>query len=405
MNKKLLQYLPDRSNQKIILFFISPFLSSLVALKNIKSRSSLCILFSFFILFGLSFNPINEDADSFRYAEDYRQFYQDADNNFQRVVDNYFGEMGASENKDLYVHFMFYISSKIGGSNIHVLFGLFAFVFAFFCICSLRFILENPNFKYCLSTYILLFLFLYSNNIFNINGVRFWTASWMGVYMTFKIIINKDNKWFIGLLLLPLIHIGFLAYIAIFFIAFLLKKKVNLLFKCFIISFFLGELGFIILDYLKESLPPLLQHMIWSYTESDWAVDRMDGATEPLYARILNSLPRYYELILLFIIGINRKSVKHVYKIGFTLAFFSIVNLFSAIPGCGRFYVVGYPFVIYLWIDNLKLLQKYKYILEFVPLVYFYSVFQWLRDVLSVTNLTMYTSNFFHIILRTLIFW
>ncbi len=391
--------------KKIIYSLIFPFISSLTAIKNIKSQSSILIIFTFFLLFGLSFNPVNEKADSYRYAQEFRSFVKKPDKNFKIIIDKYLGEtsIGEEKIKDIYVYTMYYLSSKIGGDNIHILFFLFALVFAIFYILSLKFIIYNKNFQYCTAAYILLFLFLYSNNIFNINGVRFWTASWVAVYITFKIIIDQRKKWIWCLLILPLIHIGFSAYIIIFIIGYLLKGRTNLMYKIFVISLFLGQLGFIILDSIKEFLPVLLQNMIWNYTESQTAQNALNGEGEATYSIILTSLPRYYELLLLFIIGFNRKKLSPTPMTGFTLAFFSIVNIFSVIPSFGvRFFVVGYPFIIYLWVNSLPFLKKYKYILEFTPIVYAYVMFRWIRSIITVTPISLYYSNYFDIVLKSL---
>ena len=390
--------------KKFIYFFLFPFFSSLTALKNIKSRSSILIIIGFFLLFGLSFNPVNEKEDSFRYAEEFREFQKNPDRNFQEIISNYTGDnVNINDQvKDIYVYLIYYISSKIGGNNIHILFFLFALVFTFFCVGSLKYIINNRNFHYSWAAYILLFLFFYSNSIYNINGVRFWTASWAAVYISFHILIDGNKKWIFAFLFIPLIHIGFIVYIAFFLISYLFRSRTDTLFKFFIISFFLGQVGLIILDSIKGFLPPLLQNLIWSYTQSEFMMNKVnDMQNEPMYVIVLNSLPRYYELLLLFLVGYNRNKLPSSPILGFTLCFFSIINLFAFIPSLGtRYYLVAYPFIVYLWIDNLHYLRKSTVVLKFVPIIYAYRLYRWIRNVLLVTPITLYVSNFFHLIIK-----
>lgn len=380
----------------------------MTAIKTIRSRSSLNIIVVFFLLFGLSFNPINEKEDSYRYAQEFKQFQKDPKKNIKKTLRNYDvkGEnLSRDRVKDLYVHGMYYISSKIGGDNVHVLFFLFAAVFTFFCIGSLKFIIYNKNFQYCIAAYILLFLFFYSNSIFNINGVRFWTASWAAIYISFHILINNQKKWFWALIILPLIHIGFIFYILIFGISYLIKNKIDLLFKIIIISFFLGQVGFVILQSVKSYLPPLLQNLIWSYTESKFIIDKANNLqNESAYAIVLTSLPRYYEILLIFLIGLNRNKLCSSQVLGFSMAYFSIINIFAEIPSLGtRYYMVGYPFIIYLWINNLSVLKKYNYVVYLAPIVYSYVVFRLVRNILYDTPILLYLSNFFHIVIKFIV--
>lgn len=390
------------------LVFLFPFISFLCTFRNMKSGYAYWIIGLFYLLFGLAFTPENEAADSYRYAEQFTAFATNPDANYRGVIDTYFGETSSTQGevKDVYIYTMYYLAAKAGGNNVHVLFLLFSVVFTFFALKCLKYITDNPNYRNYMPMYILLFLFIYSNNIFNINGVRFWTASWIAVFIVLKILIDKRIRYIFLLPVLPLIHAAFSVFIVFGVIAFIMKSRGALLCKIYLISFFFGEVGLQLIEHVNDYMPQFVQNMIWSYTESDWATSRMDGSgakQEVLYARILIALPRYYELGLLYLASRKYSQVSNRSFLGFTLAFFSCVNLCAMIPSMSRFYIVGYPFIIYIWVSEFRVMKDYVKYLYIAPYVYAYTVFRWVRSVISVTDVFLYISNVFHIVYRNLI--
>lgn len=386
-----------------IFTLLFPFFSCLAAFLNLKSRNAYIAIALFYLLFGLAFNPVNEAADSYRYAEDFISFARDPEGNLSYAFDTYFGDnnLDQDEFKDIYIYVMYYLAAKTGGTNVHVLFFLFSIVFTFFALKSLTYITRNSNYRNCAPMYILLFLFVYSNNIFNINGVRFWTASWIAVCLTFRILIDKKYRYVLFLPILPLVHASYIVYVAFVVLAYLARWNIPALSKIFIISFFFGEIGLELIEYVRDFMPKYIQNMIWSYTESERGQGIMDGSeflAVPLYAKILNALPRYNELGLLYLASRKYLSFKNKQFLGFTLAYFSLFNICSMIPSMGRYYIVGYPFVIYIWVNEYESLKCYKKYLYLAPAVYAYTVFRWVRSVASVSDASLYISNVFHII-------
>lgn len=388
---------------KIGALVINPFFAFLLSLRDLKSRSSFLVLAVFFILFGLAFTPVNEAADSYRYAWDFSYFAMNPERNLDHAISVFFSSDydSQSEFKDIYIYVMYYVSSIIGGRNVHILFMLFAIVFTFFCLNSFKYITRDKQYVYCLPVYILTFLFLYSNNIFNINGVRFWTASWIGVFIWFKVLVDKKYLYALGLLILPLVHISYSLFIIFSVIAFILKGRTHLLSIAFVVSFFFSEIGLMVLDSYQSYLPQTAQNMMWSYTVSDVAQRRMSGADmmyEPLYAKIFTALPRIYEMLLIFFLILKSKAIENKKIFGFTLGYFSAANICSLIPSMARFFIVGCPLVVYLWVTNLQQLKRYWWFLYLMPIAYCYSVWRWVRNVYSVTEWSLYFSNIFDIV-------
>lgn len=385
-----------------LIFLINPLISAILVLGNLKSKNSLFIIGAFYLLFGMAFMPVDEAADSYRYAEKFSIFSINPEQNLANSIDIYIEDPEEGENvKDLYLYFMFYISCKIAGDNIHFLFFLFSIVFAFFSLSCLWYITSNENYKNCWPMYALLFLFLFSNDIYNINGVRFWTASWIAVYMMYGYFIRRNSFYLLWLIVLPLVHQSYLLFDVFFLISVVCRLRINILIKLYIISFFLGEIGLHFTETVKDSLPNSLQRMVFSYTESDEAQKKISGeiaSADPLYAQILNSLPKYFELIMLYLVSIAHNKNKDKRMLLFTLTYFICVNICAMIPSMGRFYQVGFPLIIYLWVDNFKTMTKYNKFLYFIPLVYAYPLLYWYRRIKEVTEGPIYFANPFYII-------
>ena len=66
-----MHYMSNTVVNKIILFILNPFISAIVALKNIRDGVSHRILYLWFLVFGIGSCAMNEAADSFRYVEEF----------------------------------------------------------------------------------------------------------------------------------------------------------------------------------------------------------------------------------------------------------------------------------------------------------------------------------------------
>lgn len=397
------------SRNKIILFFLYPFAAFLYALRDIKSNSSYFVFAGFCLLFGITFVAENEAADSFRYVNDFNMFAQNPVHNLNAVVHEYLYDSN-SYIKDLYIYFMYYLSAELGGNNYHILFFLFAIVFTFFSLKSMQFVTENRNFQNSIFMLLLLFLFAYSNSIYNINGVRFWTASWVAVFGTLSYLITKNQGCILLILLTPLIHGSFVVFWAFFLASYILKGNLKLLTYGFVISFFLGDFAYNFLGDITSYLPTYLQNMVWAYTESDTAIAKMEGSGDyatPLYAKILNSLPRYFIMLLIVLLIRERKQIINNIKskrvFGFLLAYQSMVNLCIIIPSMARFDKLSIPLVVYTWVNSYDTMKKYNKVLYAIPIVYAYSLRYWFKYMYAATDPYLCLSNAFHLFFKNII--
>jgi hypothetical protein len=390
---------------KIGIFIIWPFGAFLFSLKNLKSKSSFLIFFLFCVLFGYTFIAQNKSFDSYKYVEDfiYTKNY---------TITNYISEIKEyltfeSSIKDIYILTCNFLVSRIT-NNYHILLGLFAIVFAYFYLKSFRFIVDRPEFSASAVCYILAFLFTFSNPIFNINGVRFYTAAWIAVYSLFQVIVKKNHRYLLMLGITPFIHISYISLFAVITLYLLLKKFEKVWIIAYLISFFVTNVAVQNIGFLKEFAPASVQNLIWAYTEGTNLSQRL-GEFEnlPMYAKILYSMPNFFLNGLMIIFILNRKKIKSNFDafpiFVFLLVWMVFVNLTWSIPSFGvRFLWLSIPFLVYLILitrKQISVLTKLSYI---IPIIFSYQILYWVRNMISISDPYLYMSNLPHLILKNL---
>ena len=135
--------------------------------------------------------------------------------------------------------------------------------------------------------------------------MRFWTAAWIGVYVALNFFVEKDYKKIVLLLLMPLIHGASVVWVAIMAIALLLSRFQSVTIVLFIASSFVSAVSYLnVLNDYSFLLPQFMQNQIWSYTESEMALERMSGVSEygAAYADFLIALPGYFHILLSFLL-------------------------------------------------------------------------------------------------------
>ena len=379
---------------KIILFILNPFISAIVSLKNIRDGVSHRILYLWFLVFGIGFCAMNEAADSFRYVEEFMMESQYTWGRYLQEVKEW--ATFESNIKDIYTLTVNVLIGKFT-SNYHWTYLVYATVFGFFYIKSLKIFLKHQMVKKEIVFYALLFMFCYSNPIFNINGVRFWTAAWIGVYVALNLFAEKKYRTIPLLILLPLVHGSSVIWVVIMLAAIILSRFQKVTIGLYLASSFVSAVSYLnVLNDYSYMLPQFMQNQIWSYTESEMALERLAGISEygAAYADFLIALPGYFQILLCILLILNRKEINQNKEAGIlmtvTFALAAITNFLSGIPSMGRFQAFVIPFLVIVWSMNHDVLKKYDKIFYVIPILYAYSLLYWYRHMSSVTELYLY---------------
>ncbi len=380
--------------ERIMFFILNPFLSAVYSLKEIRDGMSHKFLYLWFLVFGTCFCAVNEAADSYRYVEDFMVESQYTLSRYLIEIRDYLTFQ--SNIKDIYTLTVNFIVGQFS-QNYHWTYLIYASVFGFFYIKSLKLFLKHQLVSSPVVFYALLFMFCYSNPIFNINGVRFWTSAWIGVYVALHLFFEKDYRRLPLLLLMPLIHGSSVVWVVIVALAWLLHRFQKVTIGLYIVSSFVSAVSYLnLLNDYSYLLPQFMQNQIWSYTESDRALERLSGVSEygAAYADFLMALPPYFQILLSIILIVNRKvinkSVSSERQLAIMLALASVTNFLSGIPSMGRFQAMVIPFLVIIWASNYPILKKYNRLFYLVPVLYAYSLLYWFRNMSSITELPLY---------------
>lgn len=390
---------------KIFLFIVSPILSLILSLKEINTRSSFIVIFLFYLCFGMAFTVSNNrDADNKIDGVSYRA-------NFERYritneIEYYYGLKDflsfEGENKDYYFDTVAFYVSRIT-DNYHVMFFVFSIVFAFFQLKCLKYLVLNKYFTVSALNMLLVLLFTW-NQIFNINGMRFWTAAWIGVLCMFKIFYEKKNSYFLLALTTPFFHGSFWIFLIVICIAKLFSHFEKSWIALFIISIIASNILLEFVQGYSGFIPSFIENEVLYYTDSYYVKDTFEGTGTGFWIldKIFGIISKAYINILIIILIINKKKVSlnqqdiRLYRLLIVWATFA--NFGMSIPSLGnRFIIMAYSLIAFLWLTFFKG-EKYNWVIYLFPIAFFMSIYHQINLYDKVTDFLFYISSPFVLI-------
>lgn len=394
---------------KAILFFISPIFAFIFSLRRLNTKSSYIIFFLTAVFFGLAFSVETERGDINLDSAHYRLVFESYVNTTNIEFQSKFKEYLTfdTNTKDFFADTLaFYISRFT--DNYHLFFASAAVVFSYFSLKSLRFLTSEEKYDNSLYSLILVYLFLY-NQIFNINGLRFWTAAWLAIYCIFQIYRNDNKRYFFLALLTPFIHGTYFLFIAILIIGFITRKYDRIWSILFFFSFLFSSFALEFIDYFAQQfsdlLPRFIASLIYSYTSEENLNQTWSGlGWIPLIFKYLVNLYLAYT-ILLFIRHSteikNNNKTRNLYQ--FLLIWVTIFNFLLVVPSLGnRFLILSYPLIAYIWLVIFKD-RKYRAHLLLLPIVFFWDMLVQFLLYAKVVDILFIFSNPFLLIYKYII--
>lgn len=382
---------------KVVLFLFSPFLGFLYALKKLNTKSSYAIIYAACVVFGLCFTVADMRTDGSADGITFRLRFEDwefkSEQTYAADLEKYL-EFDDGQ-PDMYFNTVAFVVSRFTG-NYHVMFMVLAIVFAFFQLKSLRYFSSSQNYRNSLCCFLLLALFLW-NSIFNINGMRFWTAAWVAVFSLFKVLRDNDKKFLLLALITPFIHSAYWAFLLMLVIGVLLMRYTKWWIGAFVVSAIVSSFIFTIIEASSSYLPAFLQAKVDYYTDEEY-IERVANPTgtgfywlEPMF-KVISTL--YINILAAFLI-LNIKRISGTYNkriLQFLIVYMTLVNILMPIPSMGvRFIVLAYPIIAYLWIEHMDL-QKFKWVIYLFPVAFLMNIRALVLNYLSVTP-----SDFFYL--------
>lgn len=353
----------------IFFLILFPIGGLTLAISDFSKKSSKLAVYTFLILLGCSFVIVNKDHDSFAYAQkllDYQSL------NFNTFVESFKDLYQSKHLMDIANHIVLFVVSRFTVDH-RVLFGVFAAIFGLFYLSSVNAVYSEYIKQRNLNVYLFFLFFTFAiNPIVNINGFRFWTATWVFFLGAYNIIIKRDKGSWMVMVSSMLFHFSFIVPIIVFLGYKILGNRTKLYFTLLILSFLVSQLLFSYSSVIAEYLGGGAEAKISGYT-GEARLDRLDEQQN--YAASNNAwwymyLPGYatFYYFLFMICYLYHKHKKlfsptDLRLFNFTLFFVSIVNMLSLIPSMGRFKVLFYlcSIIVIVRIINLINFKKLKW--------------------------------------------
>lgn len=252
----------------LLLYLVNPLVGFINAMKNLDRRLNGLVFILFYALFGYAISFNLTTADSYRIAADFCVH----DKEYLTVLQMY----REGELTDIYLTFVKGIL-QLFTRNPKVLYGVLGAVMGVFSYLSIKQLYavwkKNRN-KYF---YYLVFFFFLSVSFFNVNGIRFWTAtSWFSYFAIRYLYFNKKRA-LIGVIVTPLFHFGYLIGIG----GFLLYVVIHRLIKNASIYYYVMLMAFAVSIFVPN-------------TTADDIIGSMGDAEEMTSSKALNRKAENY---------------------------------------------------------------------------------------------------------------
>lgn len=393
---------------KYVFFLINPILGFLISLKEVKSKTSFNVFFLFTILFGICFIvPSGRTADFTGDGAVYRLRFDrmavNSSSDFDKVLKDYL-EFEEGE-KDFYVTALSFIVSRFT-DNYHYMFAIFAFIFGFFMLKSLKILTDvetySNNSFYC---FLIVTVFILSNSLFNINGVRFWTASWIAVYCIFQIFLFNRTKYFFLALLTPFVHVSFFVFVLILIIGYYTRKFSNFWFVLFLLSFLISSFAQDLLKLAGNILPSFISRTIQLYTDDSVVLQMKESKT--WFVELFMFLERVVVNLSVFLFYRKKEEIKK-YPIAhslflFILIWMTFVNFSISVPSLGgRFLRLSLPMLMYVWVVVWQPKKIYFTWLIIFLLAFSIDFLYEVRSILKVTEMDFYIFSPIYLVFKYL---
>lgn len=367
---------------KMLLFLVSPFLAFVYSLRRIKTKSSFIIFFLFSCFFGLSFTVgkirYEGSIDGISYRIDFENYRHLSFSQYTKGLTNLISFRG--DKQDYYFDTVAFYVSRITG-NYHILFLILAMIFAFFQLKALKFFTSEKEFDNSIICLILIFLFTY-NQIFNINGVRYWTASWVGIYSIFQIFGKGNKRYFLLAFATPFFHGAFWVFLVIILVAHFFREFERFWIILFFFSFIVSNYATELIGNFGDYLPYFLRGWAISYASHDTIMRaNQEGTGYWWVSKVFEIFVRVYInlLVYLFIKNSNlvkRQSPQSKSMYLFLLVWMTFANFTMPVPSLGsRLMILSFPVVAYLWLINFKK-NKYRILIYLMPIVFFMNIYK-----------------------------
>lgn len=227
-----------------------------------------------------------------------------------------------------------------------ILFAVFAAVFGFFYAQNLWMVFSRISAKVGLLLFLFMLAYALTNPIWNINGVRMWTAAHIFLFGVLRLYLENDRKGLIWAVSSILVHFSFMFPVALLLVFRFIPNNIPVLFVFYLAASFVSEINLEAVRNALGFLPEVFQPRVEGYTHEAVIEGREQAAAAAAwhvqFAATAGNILRYAWIIALFALR-RRWSGKHpeILKL-FALTLFvgGFAQIASLIPSGGRFEII-----------------------------------------------------------------
>ena len=403
----------SKKNSNIILAIIWPFFGLIQSLKNWRQPWAMNIFWVVCIYMGAIqiFHPegtiLGDGSDGGRYV--------------LRLIEMHNGSLGLIEqiaysfklngSMDYYQLILTWIVSLFT-DNGHILFACFAAVFGFFYSRNMWYVLNHISGYLNTAMVIFISLLFLACPIWQINGVRMWTAAHIFMYAVLPYIWEGNKKRLWWLLAVPFVHFSYLYFVILSFAFVLIPNKITAdskimswgLMFALVLSLIVGMLKVpAIIQILERFSPDAYQDRIDLYT-SDAAFERMGGVRKSVnwYVTASSDIAYWISNIVLICLSIfPLKDQKSRKMLNFCLLISIIANVASQLPSGGRFITIAHLFTYSLVIWQIGNINKlFNQLVSVMALPLLITIIFSVRTAMDYYGISFIVGNYF-----TSLFW
>lgn len=354
---------------------------------------------------------LGEGADSGRYVLDLMQMHQTV-NSYSEVSSTFYN----GDTNDVYCPTIMFLVSRFT-DNGHVLFFVFAIIYGFFYSRNIWYILNRIKDQQANWQWVMLASFFLVCPIWNVNGVRMWTALHVFVYGAMPYLLEKKKNQLLWSLLALFVHHSFIfpIILLVVFVLFLhrlckYRASLNILFVFYVFSLTIKTLDLSALNTaLQMYLPNFYEERIDGYVNDVTLQNVMYAASKnSWHVAFFNNIHYWINQILILltftIIKKKRNMLSSMFPLfAFSLLIYGCANIMACVPSGARYISIAQMFMVATFLLCYREILVDKVFSAFMPVIMSMLAFSLIFEIRKGLDYYGFTILFGNILLSTII--
>lgn len=366
-----------------ILTIVWPFFGLVNALRNWRQPWAMNVFWVVCAFMGAIqiYHPtgtiLGDGSDAGRYVLELQVMHRSV-NSFEEVS-RYFYD---GDTNDVFCSTLQYVVSRFTESG-HVFFFVLAVIYGFFYSRNIWYILNRIRDQRIRWLWVMVAAFFLVCPIWNINGVRMWTALHVFVYGSMPYLLEGKKKPLVWSAASILIHHSFIFPIALLTLFYVLGRRIssNKRLTTIFFAFYIATLTIKSLDLgalnavLQAYLPDFYSDRIDGYVNEDALARNLESAAQnSWHVAFFNNLHYWINQILVVFTYIifkrNRKILSWLLPLfSFSLLIYAFSNILACVPSGGRYITISQMFMVATFLLTFRYWACDKVLARFMPIV------------------------------------